>query len=134
MNNVEHYYKVLELEPGASLEEVHQGYRDLALVWHPDRFPNHPRLQQKAQTKFQEINEAHDKLRSSLRIAVPKSCPPPCEAKRTQPQNSRSPGQQFYQQATSKAKAEPHTHHSYHSCDRIPFVNFNRKDIQAWLD
>lgn len=131
MNNVEQYYKVLELEPGASLEEVHQGYRDLALVWHPDRFLNHPRLQEKAQTKFQQINEAHDKLRSSLRIPVPKSCPPQCEMKRTQPQNSRSPGQEFYQQATHKARVEYPREHRY---DYVPFTSFNRKDIQAWLD
>jgi uncharacterized protein YjbI with pentapeptide repeats len=56
---------VLDLEPGATLEEVNQAYKDLAFIWHPDRIPNdNPRLQQKAQKKLQEINEAREQLRS----------------------------------------------------------------------
>ena len=58
------WYKALELEPGASLEEVNQAHKDLALVWHPDRLPkDSPRLQEKAHAKLQEINNARDKLR-----------------------------------------------------------------------
>lgn len=66
MLEVDQYYKVLELEPGASPEEVHQGYLDLTWVWHPDRFTGHPRLQQKAHYKLQELNEAHARLRAFL--------------------------------------------------------------------
>jgi uncharacterized protein YjbI with pentapeptide repeats len=58
------WYKALELEPGASLEEVNQAYKDLVLVWHPDRLPqDSPRLQEKAQAKLKEINNARDRLR-----------------------------------------------------------------------
>jgi curved DNA-binding protein CbpA len=58
------WYKALELEPGASLEEVNQAHKDLALVWHPDRLPqDSPRLQEKAQAKLKEINNARDRLR-----------------------------------------------------------------------
>ncbi|AFY54757.1 putative low-complexity protein [Rivularia sp. PCC 7116] len=65
MRELERYYRVLELEPGASLEEVNQAYRDLAFIWHPDRIPQEKhRLQEKARRKLQEINEARDKLRS----------------------------------------------------------------------
>ncbi len=62
---MERYYRVLELELGATLEEVNQAYKDLAFIWHPDRIPkdNH-RLQEKAQKKLQAINEAREKLRS----------------------------------------------------------------------
>ncbi len=60
----EKYYRILDLEPGASPEEIHQGYIDLTWVWHPDRFVGNPRLQHKAQCKLQEINEAHAQLRS----------------------------------------------------------------------
>lgn len=60
----ERYYRILDLEPGASPEEIHQGYIDLTWVWHPDRFVGNPRLQHKAQCKLQEINEAHAQLRS----------------------------------------------------------------------
>lgn len=64
MIEAERYYRVLELEPGATAEEVHQGYLDMAWVWHPDRFVDHPRLQRKAHHKLQELNEAHEQLRS----------------------------------------------------------------------
>ncbi len=59
------YYQILELEPGATLDEVNQAYKDLAFVWHPDRMPkDNERLQEKAQKKLQDINEAREKLRS----------------------------------------------------------------------
>ena len=62
MRQLEQYYQILELPPGATLEEVNEGYKDLVLVWHPDRFANHPRLQKKAHAKIQEINEAREQL------------------------------------------------------------------------
>jgi hypothetical protein len=57
-------YHLLGLSPGASPEELKAAHRDLAKVWHPDRFLHDPRLQAKAQEKLKEINEAYDQLRS----------------------------------------------------------------------
>jgi hypothetical protein len=54
--------EVLGLEPTASAEEFKAAYRDLAKVWHPDRFTHDPRLQQKAQEKLKEINDAYRRL------------------------------------------------------------------------
>lgn len=65
MNDELHnYYNLLGLSPGASSEELKTAHRDLAKVWHPDRFPHDPRLQEKAQEKLKEINRAYDRLRS----------------------------------------------------------------------
>jgi hypothetical protein len=58
------HYQVLEIEPGASQAEIKQAYRDLTLVWHPDRFFNHPRLRQKAEEKLKQINFAYEFLKS----------------------------------------------------------------------
>ncbi len=58
------YYALLGLSPGASPLELKAAHRDLAKVWHPDRFLRDPRLQEKAQEKLKEINEAYDQLRS----------------------------------------------------------------------
>lgn len=76
MLEVEQCYKVLDLLPGASVEEIHQSYKELAIVWHPDRFSAYPGLQQKAKDKFQVINEAHEQLRSLKRtlVATVSSC------------------------------------------------------------
>ncbi|MBG1271883.1 pentapeptide repeat-containing protein [Nostoc sp. WHI] len=65
MSDLDRYYRVLELEPGATLEEVNQAYKDLVFVWHPDRIPkDNLRLHQKALDKLKAINEARDQLRS----------------------------------------------------------------------
>ncbi|HEY0171557.1 MAG TPA: J domain-containing protein [Pyrinomonadaceae bacterium] len=58
------YYELLGVAPGVSGRELRQAYHDLAKVWHPDRFPHDPRLQQKAQEKLKEINEAYEQLSS----------------------------------------------------------------------
>lgn len=59
------YYELLGVSPGVSTVELKTAHRDLAKVWHPDRFAHDPRLQQKAQEKLKEINEAYDQLTSA---------------------------------------------------------------------
>ena len=56
--------EILGLKPNASEEEVNQAYRDLAKVWHPDRFVGNPRLQKKAEEKIKEINAAYEYIKS----------------------------------------------------------------------
>lgn len=58
------YYELLGVAPGTSGRELKQAYLDMAKVWHPDRFSHDPRLQQKAQEKLKEINEAYELLKS----------------------------------------------------------------------
>ncbi len=57
-------YEVLGVTPQVAPQELKAAYRDLAKVWHPDRFAHDPRLQQKAQEKLKEINEAYELLSS----------------------------------------------------------------------
>ena len=57
-------YRVLGLAPGSSKEEVRQAYRDLAQVWHPDRFSHSDRLEAKAQKNLKRINEAFEVLKN----------------------------------------------------------------------
>lgn len=64
-NELEQYYALLGVASGTSGQELKEAYRDLAKVWHPDRFSHDPRLQQKAQEKLKEINEAYEHLTSA---------------------------------------------------------------------
>ena len=68
-------YELLGVKPGVSMRDLKAAHRDLAKVWHPDRFQHDPRLQEKAQEKLKEINEAYDLL-SSGKVPRPVSRPP----------------------------------------------------------
>ena len=64
MRHIARYYETLGLEPGATADEIKQAWRDLAQVWHPDRFSDNERLRKKAQEKLKEVNEAYQILRN----------------------------------------------------------------------
>jgi DnaJ-class molecular chaperone len=131
MIEAERYYRILELEPGASPEEVHQGYLDLTWVWHPDRFTGHPRLQQKAQSKLQELNEAHEQLRSFRST-------PRTRDLRTQTKSQTSAAS--YDQSSTEGLHQSNVHRAWVAEDqqttkecRRP-VSFKSRDVNEWLD
>jgi len=65
-------YRVLGLPEGARPDEVKVAWRDLAQVWHPDRFPADSRLRAKAEANLKRINEAFE----SLKDRVPEGAAP----------------------------------------------------------
>jgi hypothetical protein len=50
--------RILGVQPGTPPAEIKTAYRDLAQVWHPDRFAHDERLRKKAEETLQRINEA----------------------------------------------------------------------------
>ncbi|HCS74862.1 MAG TPA: molecular chaperone DnaJ [Clostridiales bacterium] len=54
-------YEVLEINRGASKEEIQKAYRKLVKQYHPDQYQNHP-LAKLAEEKLAEVNEAYDML------------------------------------------------------------------------
>jgi hypothetical protein len=62
MDDLEQAYEILEISSDASVDEIKQAFRELAQIWHPDRYAYNPRLQQKAESKFKDINFAYQKL------------------------------------------------------------------------
>lgn len=59
-------YRELEISPDASSEQVREAWRDLAQVWHPDRFAGNERLRAKAQERLKRINEAYQAIRDGV--------------------------------------------------------------------
>ena len=57
-------YKVLNVSPDASDDEIKRAYRNLAKKYHPDRYQNSP-LAEKASEKMKEINAAYDEILSA---------------------------------------------------------------------
>ena len=62
-NTLDAAYKVLEIEPSATDDEVKAAYRKLALKHHPDRVASLGEdIHKAAEEKFRQINEAKDKI------------------------------------------------------------------------
>ncbi|MDH5722833.1 MAG: molecular chaperone DnaJ [Alphaproteobacteria bacterium] len=53
------FYKTLDVEKGASADEIKKAYRKLAMKYHPDQNKG----DKKAEAKFKEISEAYDILK-----------------------------------------------------------------------
>ena len=58
-------YKILEVPYSASQTEVARAYKELVLVWHPDRFVD-VNLKKKAEEKTKTINGAYEKVRKHI--------------------------------------------------------------------
>ncbi|KAK7283975.1 hypothetical protein RIF29_13725 [Crotalaria pallida] len=61
------YYKILQVERGASDDDLKKAYRKLAMKWHPDKNPNNKK---DAEAKFKQISEAYDVLSDPQKRAV----------------------------------------------------------------
>ncbi len=59
-------YKVLQVTPSASDDEIRAAYRELARKYHPDNYSGNP-LSDLATEKMQEINEAYDQITAMRR-------------------------------------------------------------------
>jgi curved DNA-binding protein CbpA len=66
MGDIERFYEIFGLKPGASEEDVKSAYRDLVQVWHPDRFSHNKSLQKKAEAKLKEINSAYEAVKTHI--------------------------------------------------------------------
>lgn len=62
MNDFDECYRILELAPGASPEEVERAYQEMLTAWHPDRFQDNPELQAEAGEKLQQVEMAYQWL------------------------------------------------------------------------
>ena len=80
----------LDLTPGASLADVKKSYRELALIWHPDKVPD--RVKDRATAKFTEINGAYQWLvRNPEKLRMPSSSR--ASSQRQQPPRYRTSSQ-----------------------------------------
>ena len=60
MNDLEKYFKILEVEVGASKEKIKKAYRKLAHKYHPDKGGD--------EAKMKELNEAYTILSKPAKI------------------------------------------------------------------
>lgn len=65
-------YKILNVSPDASDEEVKKAYRTLARKYHPDNYADNP-LADLAQEKMKEVNEAYELIQKQRRSSASSS-------------------------------------------------------------
>lgn len=64
--NLDDCYKILEVSPDASDEEVKKAYRAAALKYHPDRVSHlGDDMRKKAEETFAKVNQAYDKIKAA---------------------------------------------------------------------
>ncbi|HSH65996.1 MAG TPA: TerB family tellurite resistance protein [Bacteroidia bacterium] len=57
-------YKILEIEPSASIDEIKKAYRKMAVKFHPDKVLDLGEdVQKAAKEKFQKVQEAYDNIK-----------------------------------------------------------------------
>ncbi len=58
------YYKILEISPSATNEEVKKAYRQMAIKYHPDKVQHLGEdIRLAAEQKFKMVNEAYEKIK-----------------------------------------------------------------------
>jgi DnaJ like chaperone protein len=62
-------YKILEIEPVATDEEVKKAYRRMAMKYHPDKVSHlGEEFRKSADEKFKSVNEAYEKIKKERNI------------------------------------------------------------------
>lgn len=68
--NTEGDFKILEIEPTATNEELKKAYRRMAMKYHPDKVSHlGEEFQKAANEKFQKVNQAYEKIKKERKIA-----------------------------------------------------------------
>lgn len=68
-DSLESCYKVLEVSPSATNEEIKKAYRNMALKYHPDKVGYLGEdIRRAAEEKFQKVNEAYEKIKKERGI------------------------------------------------------------------
>jgi DnaJ like chaperone protein len=69
IEETDYAYKILEVDPSASNDEIKKAYRKMANKYHPDKVSHLGEdFQQAANQKFQKVNEAYEKIKKERNL------------------------------------------------------------------
>lgn len=69
IRDIDSDYKILEIEPSASDDELKKAYRRMAMKYHPDKVsPLGEDIQKGAKEKFQKVSEAYENIKKERKI------------------------------------------------------------------
>ena len=69
VESLDAYYKILEISPNASNDELKKAYRSMAIKYHPDKVGYLGEdIRATAEKKFQKVNEAYEKIKKERNL------------------------------------------------------------------
>lgn len=104
MNDISQWYGVLGVKPMASLPTIKAAYRELALLWHPDRYVDDPELKARAEIEIKEINQAYSEIKAFLATRINHTCKP--DHHHSNISKTKQTPESYYQQGVIFAEAE----------------------------
>lgn len=62
-------YKILEIDPGATDDEIKKAFRKMAMKYHPDKVSHlGEEFKKVAEEKFKKVNEAYERIKKERNI------------------------------------------------------------------
>lgn len=107
MDDIFQCYAILGIKHNASPEAAKKAYRNMAKVWHPDRYVDNPTLKAKAEVEIKKINQAYAAIKAHSAEKIGQTIEPGI-GYRPQPTVSKKPQspESFYQQGVAYAEQE----------------------------
>ncbi len=108
--NVQASLHILKIGPSASLEEAKRAQRNLALLWHPDRWAHKPYLLRKrAERQMQKINVAYETAAAFLLLQQRRRAQAQAHARASAVADARAREAQAIARASIEARARRRT-------------------------
>ena len=107
MNDILQCYAILGIKHTATPEATRKAYRNMAKIWHPDRYVNNPTLRAKAEIEIKKINQAYEAIKTysanNLEGQIKQDINP---SQRSRVARKQASSESYYQQAVAYAEEE----------------------------
>ena len=127
MKDIDQAYRVLDLQPGATLRQVVEARDELRTLWDPDRLAHHPGLHAKAPGKIKEIEQAYEVLVNHLgRTDFVRSLPTGARSMTVSssgPRSTQQPSASLFEEVFSKKGNKATIHARRHIPIWVPVIS-----------
>ena len=108
MDDIVQCYAVLGIKPNATPEAIKKAYRNMAKVWHPDRYTDNPQLKAKAEIEIKKVNQAYAEIKAYVANGNKQVTPQNNVNHHPRSQVSRQPSspESYYQEGVAYAEQE----------------------------
>lgn len=101
------YLDLFGLSDNFTEMELKETYRDLAQVWHPDKYEHNERLKKKAEIKLKELNDGYEYLKQILKNGYT-SAPYSKNNEKEETTNSQKSNSESYRNSNENKKEKEH--------------------------